>query len=152
MGREYPILGENSVNGMFPPKIAPFPFTANITESGWSGQKSSLTVKIPELRCLCRTCHYKAKIIKTKCFGRNSHSRANPLNLGCKVHKYFSQIVVLRSRSPNFGRKSQCCFVCLENAPILGENPKIWVLRSTMQHLRLKSRKLVLLIKNPYHG
>ena len=115
-------------------------------------KKSSLTVKIPKVRCLCRTCHFKAKIIKTKCFGRNSHSRANPLNLGCKVHKYFSQIVVLGSKSPNFGRKSQRFFVWLENAPILGKNPKIWVLRSTMQYLRLKSRKLVLLVKNPYYG
>ena len=104
LGREYPILEENSENAMLWSKIVPFPFTANITESEGSGQKSSLTVKIPELRCLCRTCLFQSKIIKTKCFGRNSPSRAKLLNLRCNVHKYFSQIVVSRSKSSNFGK------------------------------------------------
>ena len=39
MGREYPILEENSEMAMLRSKIVPFLFMANITESGGSGQK-----------------------------------------------------------------------------------------------------------------
>ena len=142
LGRKYPIQGEYLEAGLFGSRISyfgrkfrkcdvmvknsPFPIYGKYYRIGkLRSKKSSLTVKIPKLRCFCRTCHFKAKIIKTKCLGRNSPSRAKLLNLGCKVHKYLSQIVVLRSKSPNFRRNFQHWFVWLENAPILGENRKL---------------------------
>ena len=131
-------------------KIVPFPLTANITESGGSGQKLLTNSENPKIEVFCRTCHFKAKIIKTKCFGRNSPSRAKLLNLRCNVHKYFSQIVVSRSKKPQFWENTQRCLVWLEKVPILGENPKIGVLRSTMQHLRLKPENWLYWSKIPH--